>query len=158
MSEPSHGTAKRKRNVKPFQERIIQVTRRPDLGPCHEFDGAKNRWGYGNVTRDGKCHSAHRLAWIEAKGPIPTGMCVMHKCDNPICINVAHLTIGTAKDNMADAAKKGRMKARRSKKISDDQIKIMIETPGTISEKAKKAGCNIRFVQRTMQRITSKRI
>jgi hypothetical protein len=53
--------------------------------------------------------SAHRAAWMIYRGPIPKGMMVCHQCDVPICVNPDHLFLGTATDNMRDAAKKGRM-------------------------------------------------
>jgi len=51
---------------------------------------------------------AHRLAWEEAKGPIPDGLFVLHRCDVRGCINVDHLFLGTAKDNTHDMMAKGR--------------------------------------------------
>lgn len=56
---------------------------------------------------------AHRFAWELANGPISKGMCVLHKCDTPACVNVEHLFLGTKRDNLADMAIKFR--ARKSK-------------------------------------------
>ena len=63
---------------------------------------------YGSLRWQGRYQSTHRLAWIDANGPIPEGMEVCHKCDVPACINVDHLFLGTRDDNMADMARKGR--------------------------------------------------
>jgi hypothetical protein len=54
--------------------------------------------------------SAHRLAWEMAHGPIPEGMQVLHRCDEPRCCNPDHLFLGTASENMADMRAKGRVR------------------------------------------------
>lgn len=60
---------------------------------------------YPNIKGYGK---VHRYIWEQTKGPIPEGMLVCHSCDNPRCINVYHLFLGTSQDNMDDKVKKGR--------------------------------------------------
>jgi hypothetical protein len=67
-----------------------------------------NRNGYGLLNFKGKATSAHRVSWIVHYGPIPEGLCVLHKCDTPACINPHHLFLGTHQDNMSDCIKKGR--------------------------------------------------
>lgn len=52
----------------------------------------------------------HRLTWINTNGPIPKGMCVLHTCDNPPCVNLDHLFLGTQADNIADMVAKGRQR------------------------------------------------
>lgn len=67
-----------------------------------------NRLDYGQVRRDGKMRKAHRVAWEESYGPIPDGALVLHTCDNPPCVNPAHLYLGSHSDNAKDRERRGR--------------------------------------------------
>lgn len=78
---------------------------------CMEWTDRLSRAGYGRTTYLGKEWGAHRLSWFLKNGPIPDGMNVLHKCDNPPCINPEHLFLGTHLDNMRDMAAKGRAKS-----------------------------------------------
>jgi hypothetical protein len=77
---------------------------------CIEWDRRTNWWGYGAVSVKGRDMAVHRLAWAEANGPIPSKMCVLHKCDNPPCFNIDHLFLGTNADNIRDMMSKGRQR------------------------------------------------
>ena len=79
----------------------------PDREGCAEWPFYRDPHGYGRVTSQ----LAHRRVWELAHGPIPVGLCVLHRCDNPPCVNPAHLFLGTIQDNNADMIAKGR-KAR----------------------------------------------
>ena len=76
--------------------------------PCREWTKGRTPRGYGKRTWQGRTLGAHRVAWIEAHGPIPDGIEVCHHCDNPPCIEVAHLFLGTSQDNADDMVRKGR--------------------------------------------------
>ena len=64
--------------------------------------------GYGRFSVGGHTGRASHYAWERVNGPVPRGMWVCHKCDNPPCVNPAHLFIGTASDNQRDSVAKGR--------------------------------------------------
>jgi hypothetical protein len=78
---------------------------------CVELQLRPNNVGYvmvRNPHRGGRTDGAHRVAWEGAHGPIPAGLHVLHRCDNPRCINVEHLWLGDAADNARDRERKGR--------------------------------------------------
>ena len=80
----------------------------PNSSGCIEWQGTRNQQGYGKVQRNRKAIHAHRYAYERAHGPIPEGLVVRHKCDNPPCVNPDHLEVGTALDNARDAVNRGR--------------------------------------------------
>ena len=77
-------------------------------GDCWLWAGALQPTGYGKVYFEGVMHGAHRIAWRITHGPIPDGLCVCHRCDNPTCVNPEHLFLGTQRQNMSDMVRKGR--------------------------------------------------
>lgn len=79
---------------------------------CWEWKGARTRGGYGRTKYKGEAWMAHRLMYTLTNGPIPDGMVLLHKCDNPCCVNPEHLSVGTQKDNMDDCRAKGRLGPR----------------------------------------------
>jgi hypothetical protein len=72
---------------------------------CWLWTGRANDHGYGRF----KDTMAHRVAYELVKGPIPAGLVVRHRCDNPPCCNPAHLEVGTPADNSKDAVQRGRL-------------------------------------------------
>ena len=75
---------------------------------CWIWKGAvTSKWGYGCFLMGGRVLGAHRVAWILTNGD-PGELCVLHKCDNRVCVNPAHFFLGTKKDNSQDKMRKGR--------------------------------------------------
>jgi hypothetical protein len=92
---------------------------------CEISPYSTNGTGYAKLERKGKTIYAHRVAYEEVHGPIPEGMQVCHKCDVRNCINVEHLFLGTAKDNMQDCKAKGRIRGGRYG-VYDESVNEMI--------------------------------
>ena len=75
---------------------------------CWEWTGGYTGSGYGEFSLDGGPVNAHRVAYMLGYGDIPDGMCVCLHCDNPRCVRLSHLFLGTHGDNARDSAVKGR--------------------------------------------------
>lgn len=78
------------------------------LGRCWEWTAYLRKNGYGEMRFEGGARKAHRVSWRVNCGSIPDGGAILHKCDNPKCVNPNHLLIGTQVENMRDARIKGR--------------------------------------------------
>jgi hypothetical protein len=69
---------------------------------------SKCKFGYGAIGFKRSSLLAHRVSWQLERGNVPDEQCVLHKCDNPKCVNPDHLFLGTYEDNRLDAKAKGR--------------------------------------------------
>jgi hypothetical protein len=93
---------------RPLRERFDEkYILEPDTG-CWLWTRSTSASGYGRISVNGKPRKAHRASYEIHIGPIPDGLCVLHRCDTPACVNPEHLFLGTQQDNMADMNRKGR--------------------------------------------------
>ena len=97
---------------------------------CWEWERSRSH-GYGQIRIQGKGHLTHRLAYELWHGiQLPPGVHVLHRCDNPPCCNPLHLFLGTQKDNVHDAARKGRYpygERHKNTKISTAQVAQILQ-------------------------------
>jgi hypothetical protein len=99
------------RKCKPPSERFWPKVHKTD--GCWFWTGSRDRKGYGRININYIPQLAHRIAWELACSPVPAGLFVLHKCDNPPCVRPDHLYVGTHIDNMRDARERRRMKTER---------------------------------------------
>jgi hypothetical protein len=109
---------------------------------CHEWRSTVKRDGYGAFYFRGRSgFPAHRVSYILFKGSIPDGKCVMHSCDNKICVNPEHLSVGTLADNIRDMDSKGRRGTKSKLTYADAaEIKRLLEERYSQEFVAKKFG------------------
>lgn len=87
---------------------------------CWIWEKALDNKGYGRFTVLQKPVLAHRFSFELYRHPIPDGICVCHRCDNPLCVNPDHFFLGSMKDNAQDMVKKGRDSVS---KLKPDEVK-----------------------------------
>jgi len=130
-----------------FSEKFIQGA----ADDCWPWTAAKGTHRRGNQTPyfqpkirvDGKALTATRVAWELYRGPIPSGLHVLHRCDNPVCVNPAHLFLGTNADNTRDKVAKGRAprgEANSLAHLTEDVVRRVHDAPGTCDDVAMRFG------------------
>lgn len=128
---------------------------------CWEWRGALTPFGYGTFTLDRPGYHrqilAHRAALIRAGVEIPPAMCVLHRCDNPPCVNPAHLYVGDRADNARDCSVRGRTNKPRGEthwgaKLTAQQVRE-IRLRATNGEKYKRMAPEYGVHHTTISRI-----
>ena len=123
---------------------------------CWPWTGTQNAsLGYGQIGRGGMGAGmayAHRVSYELANGAIPDGMCVLHRCDNPPCVNPAHLYLGTIADNNRDAKAKGRTalgERNGQAKLTDEQVREIrrIHGSGGVTQRSLARKFGVQFMQ-----------
>ena len=102
-----------------YKELILSYVKYINDSGCWVYKGHLDRDGYGSINIDNQRMKAHRAAYLILVGEIPTGFFVCHRCDNPSCINPAHLFVGTHSDNERDKDLKGRRLVTQLGKVSN---------------------------------------
>lgn len=116
----------------PLIERLMAKVEKQDGDGCWLWAGGKNNNGYGHIGRGGsggKKVLTHRASFEHFVGQIPDGLCVLHSCDIPACVNPDHLFLGTHKDNTADCVKKGRFangEANGMAKLTETDVRAIL--------------------------------
>lgn len=103
-------------------ERFWEKVSKKDSG-CWLWNGTIDVNGYGRLGIGDDYWGAHRLSWVIKNGDVPEGLFVLHKCDVRNCTNPEHLFLGTYKDNLEDAIKKGRWVAGKGSAIGTSKLK-----------------------------------
>lgn len=117
---------RRFRPIQQFTETYLEyfwetVDRTAGYGPdgdCWIWLGGRRGRGYGTFSLYGRGYVSTRLMWFIVHGQDPSKLLVLHSCDNPPCVNPDHLFLGTDKDNLHDAIRKGRVNVRAFHQIS----------------------------------------
>jgi hypothetical protein len=124
---------------------------------CWIWTGAKTGGGYGNIKHCGKVLIASRVSYELYCSAIPDGLHVLHKCDNPSCVNPDHLFLGTHCDNMHDMYHKNRREAATGErngasKLTQQKV-LLIRNDSRASDKVGAdfgvSGCLIRKIRRS---------
>lgn len=121
-------------------QRFLSKVKMVESG-CHEWTHAANRGGYGTFQYGNKKAAAHRVAFALFKHPIDSSQHVMHSCDNRLCVNPEHLSIGTPKDNVVDMDRKGRRGTKSKLNYAQvEEIRALLANRYSQQEIAKRYG------------------
>lgn len=127
---------------------------------CVVWTGGQTK-GYGHFHVNRKDWYAHRFAYVISKGVIKPGEIVRHACDNPLCVNVDHLSVGTQKDNIKDMFERGRnpVKDHRGEnhpnnKLTEKDVRTIRKSKESRSTLAKKYNVTYQTIRDIKLRMT----
>lgn len=153
----------RTQGKKPILERFwSKVTIPADIDKCWEWMAGQKNFGYGAFKGEGKTVQAHRFSWELANGPITDNSYVLHKCDNPKCVNPSHLYLGTHADNtrdMMDRKRYSRGERHHQSKLNQAMVADIREKAGkgqSFVSLAKEYGISRTTIANAVKRISWK--
>lgn len=120
----------KRRSLTDLRERLWANVTRGEGDGCWLWTASTNNHGYGTMSFRCKSHYVHRLSWMlhhDGRLP-PKGLNVLHRCDNPPCVNPDHLFLGTHKDNMRDCIEKGRFVCAKPQRGSAAKVSKLTES------------------------------
>lgn len=124
------------------------------MDACIEWPGRRNKQGYGITT--GKNRGlAHRKAWESVHGPIPPGVILRHKCDNPPCTKVSHLEPGTRRKNSEDMVERGRSQkgeTHTQHKLTEQEVRAILSSSEPSGALAAKYGVTSHHIAKLRRR------
>ena len=158
----SHGLDPSKTPVRkiPAIDRIKLRSIKKDNG-CIEYKYSLDQAGYGHICHNGDQLRASRFIWEYNNGKIPNGLLVCHKCDNPPCINIDHLFLGTYKDNNNDMINKNRMplgENRAQSRLSNNNVIEIYRSKLKTKELMKKFNINRSHVNAIRRKVCWKSV
>jgi hypothetical protein len=139
--------------AEPIEIRLWRKIKIAGEDECWEWQAYKTRQGYGVIGSNKKTFLAHRVVFEIFNGKMPSGLCVMHTCDNPSCCNPKHLKLGTIQDNNKDRHEKQRSKGGSNKgaknprsKLKETEVIKIYNANGTLQSIADKFGIKMQTV------------
>ena len=106
----------------PLKDRFLRYVRIEAESGCWLWTGYRKNNGYGAIRVGKRLLLAHRVSYELFRGQIPSGLLVCHVCDVRLCVNPAHLFLGTPGDNIRDAVRKGKFIYRRGELIARHKL------------------------------------
>ena len=155
----THGSVEFKKCARgTLEERFWNFVDKQSDEDCWEWKGQRLSNGYGRIALGAKkdgAEGAHRVSWrLANKQEIPAGMFVMHKCDNPSCVNPNHLSIGTPKENTQDMIAKGRKRTVAPKGdkngkalLNEDKVRLIRSSTLSHAALAKQLGVSTNCIR-----------